>query len=97
MKPQLEEYNLFLKMTERDFSGSKDDEYAQLLMTIFCHIGDDIFPLLSEATKNNKRLDVKDVPEDEIFMQDFLITEDIIFVDYPVYLITNRESSKPLR
>lgn len=51
---------LFEKLTVRDFSGSEQDLYAQLLMTIFSHIGDDIFDLLEDAESQNKKLDIND-------------------------------------
>lgn len=51
---------LFVKLTVRDFSGSEQDLYAQLLMTIFSHIGDDIFDLLEDAESQNKKLDIND-------------------------------------
>lgn len=51
----------------RDYSGSPDDEYAQLLDTIRGHLylsaagsDDDFFALLTEAERQGKKLDIKD-------------------------------------
>ena len=46
--------------SKRDYSGSKADEYAQLLETIRFHIGNDIFPLLEKAETENKKISIKD-------------------------------------
>lgn len=71
---------LFKKYTDRDFSGSEADVYAQTLLTIFAHVHDDIFPLLEKAEKENKKLDIKSFPENEQMLHDELVKEDIIFV-----------------
>lgn len=60
---------LFGKMSKRDYSHSPEDDYAQLLWTIYYHIGKQIYPLLEGAEKEGKKLDVyNDV--DEITQQD---------------------------
>lgn len=56
------------------------DEYAQTLMTIWTHIGDEIFPLLEKADKEGKKLDVKAVIAGSEYLQDELTTDDIILV-----------------
>jgi len=44
----------------RDCTGSKDDEYAQFLGTLFSNIRDDLYPLLEKAEKQSKRLALSD-------------------------------------
>lgn len=70
--------DLYFKYSERDFSGSVDDIYAQLLSTIFAHIGKDLFPLLEKAELDNKRLSLKE--HDESLLIDEYTESDIIFV-----------------
>jgi hypothetical protein len=42
--------DLYIKhISKRDYSGSSDDEYAQLLFTIFSHLKEAIYPLLEKA------------------------------------------------
>lgn len=77
-------FELLEKLTVRDFSGSEDDLYAQLLMTIFGHIHGDIFPLLLQAEKEGKRLGLREVTEEELELQDQIVLKDVILVDgYP--------------
>lgn len=68
---------LFESKTKRDFTGSEEDEYAQDLMTIFSHIGTDLFPLLEEAEKTQKKVRIKVFPEgvywDEITLDNLYI------------------------
>ena len=61
--------------SKRDYSGSKADEYAQLLETIRFHLGAEIFPLLETAKKNNKQLSLKDegVLVDEYSIDDVIL------------------------
>ncbi len=68
------------KLTIRDFSGSEDDLYAQLLMTIFYHIQEDIFPLLVQAEGEGKRLAIREVTEEELGLQDEISVTDVILV-----------------
>ena len=44
--------------SKRDYSGSLEDEYAQLLWTIRFAVGDAILPLLEKAEINNKKLSI---------------------------------------
>lgn len=71
MKGQ-ELYNQYT--SKRNYSGSKADEYAQLLETIRFHIGDAIFPLLETAEAENKQLRIKaqDVLVDEYSTADII-------------------------
>jgi len=64
---------LFSDLTERDFSGSAADEYAQLLQTIAGDIGDDIYPLLERAESQGKKLAVKDLLADEIILENVIL------------------------
>jgi hypothetical protein len=67
---------LFTVKTKRDYSGSEIDNYAQTLMTIYSNIGGLIFPLLLQAEKENKKLDVKtfgDYLVDEITQADVIL------------------------
>ena len=70
--------DLFFKLSERDYSGSADDIYAQLLSTIFAHIGKDLFPLLEKAELENKRLSLKE--HDESLLIDEYTKSDILFI-----------------
>lgn len=60
--------------SKRNYSGSKADEYAQLLETIRFHIGDAIFTLLETAEAENKQLRIKaqDVLVDEYSIADII-------------------------
>lgn len=71
---------LFEKYTERNDGGSAADTYAQALMTMWQHIGDDLFPLLEQAESENKKLDFKD-PKDENLDIDTILLSDIILVN----------------
>lgn len=66
--------------SKRDYSGSDEDKYAQTLMTIWAHIFDETYPLLEEAERLNKKLDVRVFPDEELFLHDEIIKEDIVYV-----------------
>ncbi len=51
--------DLYLKLSKRDYTGSPQDNYAQLLGTIFLHIQSDIFKLLEQADKLGKKLKIE--------------------------------------
>ena len=70
--------DLYFKYSERDYSGSVDDIYAQLLSTIHHNIGEGLFPLLEKAELENKRLSLKE-PDQFLFIDSY-IESDIIFV-----------------
>jgi hypothetical protein len=63
---------LFNKYTAlRDFTESPEDEYAQLLFTLFLNIGDDLYPLLEKAETSGKKIEVaNDV--------DFISADDLV-------------------
>lgn len=65
---------------DRDYSGSPSDQYAQLLQTVFHHIGTDIFNLLEKAEAEGKRIDVKNPFEDSQIHWDEINPQDVIFV-----------------
>jgi hypothetical protein len=72
---------LFIKLTDRDFSNSEADKYAQLLMTIFSQIHGEIFPLLEQANESNTKLDVRDFSSDHPLLHEEILPEDIEFID----------------
>lgn len=49
-----------------------DNRYIQTLITIYTHIGEDMFPLLEKAEMKNKKLSIVDDPDLEINDQYFL-------------------------
>jgi hypothetical protein len=72
---------LFVKYTsKRDYTGSKADEYAQLLQTILFHIGNELFDLLEKAEKQAKKLQVLDLTEHGLILRDEIQITDIVFV-----------------
>ena len=66
--------------SKRDYTGSKTDEYAQLLETIMFHIGTEIFDLLEKAESEGKRLKVLDLTENGKILRDEIQIKDIVFV-----------------
>lgn len=69
---------LFDKYTQRDFSGSVADEYAQTLMTIWSQIGADIYPLLERANMEHKTLSI--AADDKEMLDDTITVDDVILV-----------------
>lgn len=69
----MELYNQYT--SKRDYSGSKADQYAQLLETIRFHIGEAIFELLMTAEKEKKQLTLKDYDRlvDEYSIDDVIL------------------------
>lgn len=43
-------------MTQRDYSGSSSDRYAQFLQTLFANLQEGLFPILEKAEKEGKIL-----------------------------------------
>lgn len=43
-------------ISQRDFSSSPSDQYAQLLQTLFYHLQDALFPILEKAEMEGKRI-----------------------------------------
>lgn len=64
---------LFEAKSQRDYTGSEADEYAQLLMSIFMHIGAALFPLLEIAENEGRKVGLKDVEKDEIMLTDLVL------------------------
>ncbi len=62
----------------RDHSGSEQDEYAQLLETLFVHLLDDLFNLLEQAEQQGKVLALN-----EDYLDDYLdeyTTSDVLLI-----------------
>lgn len=66
--------------SKRDYTGSKPDEYAQLLQTIMFHIGIKIFDLLEKAEREGKKLEVLDLTEKGKILRDEIQITDIILI-----------------
>lgn len=64
---------IFEQKSARTYTGDEADEYAQLLMSIFMHIGDDLYPLLEKAEKEGKKVELKYVEKDEIIISDLIL------------------------
>ena len=68
-------------ISKRDYSGSKADEYAQFLVTLFFHLKEEeLFPLLEKAHAENKTLALKSSAEDSTVLVDEYTIEDITLV-----------------
>ncbi|MDP3561718.1 MAG: hypothetical protein Q8R83_06045 [Legionellaceae bacterium] len=65
--------------SKRDYSGSDEDRYAQLLMTIWSNIKEGIYPILEKADKEGKKLNLKAKSTDSIIV-DEIVVDDIILV-----------------
>lgn len=61
----------------RDFNGSKNDEYPQTLLTLFGSLGENLFNLLEIAESKGKTLAIK---KDSLYNDEFTV-EDIEFVN----------------
>lgn len=72
--------DLYIKHTsKRDYSGSSDDEYAQLLFTIFLHLKEAIYPLLEKAQALDKKLKIKESLNDDFLINEYSEKDIIIF------------------
>lgn len=69
--------DLFELKTVRDYSGSEADEYAQMLATIFFNIGFALFPLLEQAEKEGKKLDVV-FPNDGVLYDEITVSNIVL-------------------
>ncbi len=61
---------LYQKISQRDYSGSDDDQYAQLLKTLYYNLmvsgqEQQFFKLLETAQKNGKKITVLDGNQEE--------------------------------
>lgn len=68
---------LYEKLSKRDYSNNATDQYAQLLRTIFIQATlhneiEKFYILLQKATKENKKIAVKELL-DEIFISDLIL------------------------
>lgn len=66
--------------SKRDYTGSKPDEYAQLLETIIFRKGILTFNLLEKAESEEKKLEVLDLTENGKILRDEIQVKDIVFV-----------------
>jgi hypothetical protein len=78
LTPKTDDFKDGLKLfdtytSKRDYSGSSQDEYAQLLYTIHLHIGEEVFNLLKTAEKQNKMLGIKQTHSDEYTIEDIVL------------------------
>jgi hypothetical protein len=67
---------LYRRYSYRDYSGSDEDTYAQLLQTIFAHVGTDLFDLLERADVLNKKLSIIQ-PENSNMLRDEITVDDV--------------------
>lgn len=75
MKKGIELYKLKAK---RDYSNSPQDQYAQLLNTLFAHLKTDLFPLLEKAEQEGKKLSLNE-PNESIMVHRYS-TQNVSFV-----------------
>ncbi len=70
------------QLKKRDFSGSKSDEYAQLLQTLYFSVHDKLFLLLEQAERKNKKLSISNKAESNGFSIEAggYSVDDIIFI-----------------
>jgi hypothetical protein len=67
-------------IAKRDYSGSEADEYAQLLITLFSHIGNSFFSLLESAHLENKKLSIKESDSENDILVDEYTLENIVIL-----------------
>ena len=67
-------------IAKRDYSGSTADEYAQLLLTLFSHLGETFFPLLESAHSENKKLSLEELASEDSIVVDEYTLENIIIL-----------------
>lgn len=67
-------------IAKRDYSGSTADEYAQLLLTLFSHLGTSFFSLLESAHADNKQLSIKELESEGDVLVDEYTLESIIIL-----------------
>jgi hypothetical protein len=73
--------NLYSELTsKRDYSGSKADEYAQLLETLLAHLGDNVYKLLEKASLQNKKLSINDKITNSDIIYDEYNLQDVVFI-----------------
>lgn len=76
----MEGEKLYLNLSQQDFTGTKADQYAQLLNTIFYHLSGTgeigkFYDLLETAERENKRIEINDPSniKDEYFFKDLIL------------------------
>ncbi|MXS70270.1 hypothetical protein GSF70_03490 [Flavobacteriaceae bacterium W22] len=72
--------NLYLKLSQRDYSGTDTDIYAQLLITIFFHLSgnneiDKFYELIEKAEEQNKKISIIETANDndEYYFSDLIL------------------------
>ena len=72
----------FNKFSQRDYTGSSKDVYAQLLSTLHHHLWcsgeiEKFYELLEKAEKQNKQIALKtnSIDQDEYFFDDLVLVE----------------------
>lgn len=64
---------LYKKLSQRDYSGSDEDQYAQWLQTLFFQLpNDDFFRILEKSVKEGKKIKPK-FPNSDEFTIDSLV------------------------
>jgi hypothetical protein len=71
--------DLFKLKSKRDYTNSEDDNYAQLLRTLFSHLKADLFPLLERAEQEGKKLTLVE-PSDKSILVSRYSTKNILLV-----------------
>jgi hypothetical protein len=71
--------DLFKIKSKRDYSNSKEDQYAQLLRIVFSHIKADLFPLLERAEQEGKKLTLVEPSDKSIFVSRYA-TKNILLI-----------------
>lgn len=70
---------LFLKLSQRDYSMSEQDIYAQFLTTLHYHLSisnqePEFFLLLETAESLNKKIELKDSTIEEYFIDSLILS-----------------------
>lgn len=73
----MERQDFIKKLPERDYSGSKEDQYAQWISTVFFSIGsvhaDEFIKLLEDAKKQGKKISIINEQADEITFDSLIL------------------------
>lgn len=57
----------------RDYSGSSNDEYAQFIITLFSHLGENLIPLIKKAEFENKNITLKKDFQNNNFIDEYTL------------------------
>lgn len=78
----MEGEKIYKKLSQRDYTGSNSDKYAQLLQTVFTHLSGnneilEFYELLNTAETQNKYISIEDPvnSKDEYSFSDLIITD----------------------